>query len=64
MIIQEMNNQYEVIEKQLEKVSKIIFSIDEDTRVLSHELMELGGEVENLGLMLNELNEKVGLKWI
>lgn len=52
---EQLNEEYNLIEKQLDKVSKTIFSIDENTNILEHEVMHLGTLIENLGLSLNEL---------
>lgn len=58
-IVDQMNEEYSSIEKQLEKVSKSIFRIHKDTDLLEHEIMELSTELENLGLSINELNENI-----
>lgn len=55
-ILKQMNEEYIIAEKQLDKVSKIIFSINSDTDILEHEVMELGIHLENLGLYINELS--------
>ena len=55
-ILKQMNEEYVIAEKQLDKVSKIIFSINSDTDILEHEVMELGIHLENLGLYINELS--------
>ena len=58
-IINQINIEYDSVEKQLEKVSKSIFSIHKDTELIEHEIMELSTELENLGLSINELNENI-----
>ena len=55
-ILKQMNEEYIVTEKQLDIVSKAIFSINSDTDILEHEIMELGIHLENLGLYINELS--------
>ena len=54
-----MNVEYSSIERQLDKISKSIFTIHKDTDLISHEIMELSTELENLGISLNELNERI-----
>lgn len=56
----QLREEYELIEKQLDKVSKVILTIDENTNLLEHEVMELSVLLENLGLSLNELEDKHG----
>ena len=58
-IVNQMNVEYSSIEKQLDKISKSIFTIHKDTDLINHEIMELSTELENLGISLNELNERV-----
>ena len=58
-IVNQMNVEYNLIEKQLDKISKSIFTIHKDTDLINHELMELSTELENLGISLNELNERI-----
>lgn len=58
-IINQINIEYDSVEKQLEKVSKSIFKIHKDTDLIEHEIMELSTELENLGLSINELNENI-----
>ena len=58
-IVYQMNKEYNLIEKQLDKVSKSIFTIHKDTDLINHEIMELSTELENLGISLNELNERI-----
>ena len=58
-IVNQMNVEYNLIEKQLDKVSKSIFTIHKDTDLINHEIMELSTELENLGISLNELNERI-----
>ena len=60
-IVNQMNVEYNLIEKQLDKISKSIFTIHKDTDLINHEIMELSTELENLGISLNELNERVTL---
>ena len=55
-ILKQMNEEYIIAEKQLDKISKVIFSINSDTDILEHEVMELGIHLENLGLYINELS--------
>lgn len=55
-ILKQMNEEYIIAEKQLDKISKVIFSINSDTDILEHEIMELGIHLENLGLYINELS--------
>ena len=55
-ILSTMNEEYIIAEKQLDKISKVIFSINSDTYILEHEIMELGIHLENLGLYINELS--------
>lgn len=59
-ILQEINQEYSLIEKQLDKVIKTISSIDANTNILEHDVMHLGGLIENLGLSLNELGDRHG----
>lgn len=56
-IIHEINEDYRLIDSLLEQVSKSIFTINKDTDLLEHEIMELSVALENLGLSLNKLNE-------
>lgn len=56
----QLREEYDLIEKQLDKVSKVILTIDENTNLLEHEVMELSVLLENLGLSLNELEDKHG----
>ena len=58
-IVYQMNKEYNLIEKQLDKISKSIFTIHKDTDLINHEIMELSTELENLGISLNELNERI-----
>lgn len=58
-IVNQMNVGYSSIERQLDKISKSIFTIHKDTDLISHEIMELSTELENLGISLNELNERI-----
>ncbi len=58
-IVNQMNVEYSSIEKQLDKISKSIFTIHKDTDLINHEIMELSTELENLGISLNELNERI-----
>ena len=58
-IVNQMNVEYSLIEKQLDKISKSIFTIHKDTDLINHEIMELSTELENLGISLNELNERI-----
>lgn len=58
-IVYQMNEEYSSIEKQLDKISKSIFTIHKDTDLINHEIMELSTELENLGISLNELNERI-----
>ena len=58
-IVDQMNEEYSSIEKQLDKISKSIFTIHKDTDLINHEIMELSTELENLGISLNELNERI-----
>ena len=58
-IVNQMNAEYNLIEKQLDKISKSIFTIHKDTDLINHEIMELSTELENLGISLNELNERI-----
>ncbi len=58
-IVNQMNVEYNLIEKQLDKISKSIFTIHKDTDLINHEIMELSTELENLGISLNELNERI-----
>lgn len=60
-IVNQMNVEYNLIEKQLDKISKSIFTIHKDTDLINHEIMELSTELENLGISLNELNERITL---
>ena len=60
-IVDQMNEEYSSIEKQLDKISKSIFTIHKDTDLINHEIMELSTELENLGISLNELNERITL---
>lgn len=60
-IVYQMNKEYNLIEKQLDKISKSIFTIHKDTDLINHEIMELSTELENLGISLNELNERITL---
>ena len=60
-IVDQMNEEYNLIEKQLDKISKSIFTIHKDTDLINHEIMELSTELENLGISLNELNERITL---
>lgn len=60
-IVYQMNEEYSSIEKQLDKISKSIFTIHKDTDLINHEIMELSTELENLGISLNELNERITL---
>ena len=60
-IVNQMNVEYSSIEKQLDKISKSIFTIHKDTDLINHEIMELSTELENLGISLNELNERITL---
>ena len=54
-ILKQMNEEYIIAEKQLDKISKVISSINSETDILEHEVMELGIHLENLGLYINEL---------
>ena len=58
-IVYQTNKEYNLIEKQLDKISKSIFTIHKDTDLINHEIMELSTELENLGISLNELNERI-----
>ena len=58
-IVYQMNKEYNLIEKQLDKISKSIFTIHKDTDLINHEIIELSTELENLGISLNELNERI-----
>ena len=58
-IVNQMNVEYSSIERQLDKISKSIFTIHKDTDLIEHEIMELSTELENLGLSINELNENI-----
>lgn len=58
-IVNQMNVEYSSIERQLDKISKSIFTIHKDTDLINHEIMELSTELENLGISLNELNERI-----
>ncbi len=58
-ILEQMDQEYESIEKQLEKVSKAIFTIRDNENLIEHELMSLSLEIENLGISLNELKENI-----
>ena len=58
-IVYQMNKEYNLIEKQLDKISKSIFTIHKDTDLINHEIMELSTELENLGISLNELKERI-----
>ena len=60
-IVNQMNVEYNLIEKQLDKISKSIFTIHKDTDLINHEIMELSTELENLGISLYELNERITL---
>ena len=60
-IVYQMNKEYNLIEKQLDKISKSIFTIHKDTDLINHEIIELSTELENLGISLNELNERITL---
>lgn len=60
-IVNQMNVEYNLIEKQLDKISKSIFTIHKDTDLINHEIIELSTELENLGISLNELNERITL---
>ena len=55
-ILKQMNEEYIIAEKQLDKISKVIFSINSYKYILEHEIMELGIHLENLGLYINELS--------
>lgn len=55
-ILKQMNEEYIIAEKQLDKISKVISSINSETDILEHEVMELGIHLENLGLYINELS--------
>lgn len=57
--IEEINEEYSLVESLLEKVSKSIFTIEKDTELIKHEIMELSTALENLGLSINELSESV-----
>lgn len=56
-IIHEINEDYCLVDNLLEQVSKSIFTINKDTDLVEHEIMELSVALENLGLSLNKLNE-------
>lgn len=58
-ILRDMENEYVLSEKQLDIVSKAIFSINSDTNIIEHEIMQLGTHLENLGLYINELDFKL-----
>lgn len=58
-IVNQMNKEYNSLEEQLDKVSRSIFTINKDTELINHEIMELSTELENLGISLNELNERI-----
>ena len=55
-ILKQMNEEYIIAEKQLDKISKVISCINSETDILEHEVMELGIHLENLGLYINELS--------
>ena len=58
-IIHEINEDYCLVDSLLEQVSKSIFTINKDTDLVEHEIMELSVALENLGLSLNKLNETI-----
>ena len=58
-IIHEINEDYCLVDNLLEQVSKSIFTINKDTDLVEHEIMELSVALENLGLSLNKLSETI-----
>lgn len=58
-IIKEINKEYLLVESLLDKLHKSIFITKEDIEVIEHEFMELGLELENLGLSIGELSESL-----
>lgn len=58
-ILKQMNKEYNSIENQLDKVVKALRTMNSDTEILDHEIMELSTEIENLGLSINELEEHI-----
>ena len=58
-IVDQMNKEYNSIEKQLDKVSKSIFIMYDNTELIDYEIMELSTDIENLGISLNELNKRI-----
>lgn len=55
-LIKEMQIEHELVENQLNTISRLIFSINDNTNLLEHEVMYLGLLIENLGLSIEELN--------
>ena len=58
-IIKEINKEYLLVESLLNKLHKSIFIIEKDIEIIEHEFMELGLELENLGLSIGELSESL-----
>ena len=55
MDIDLIKEEYLLVEKLLEQVSKSIFTIGKDTDLIEHEIMELSLALENLGLLIDEI---------
>ena len=55
MNIELIKEEYLLVEKLLEQVSRSIFTIGKDTDLIEHEIMELSLALENLGLLIDEI---------
>ena len=61
-IIHEVNKEYIIVEKLLDKVYNSMFTIQKDADLIKHEIEELSIALENLGLSLHELSNLIWLK--
>ena len=58
----EVNKEYIIVEKLLDKVYNSMFTIQKDADLIKHEIEELSIALENLGLSLHELSNLIWLK--
>ena len=54
-----INSEYELVEKLFDKVYISIFIQNKEIEILEHEMLELSLAIENLGISLNNIKNKI-----
>lgn len=62
VILKTIKEEYDSLDKQFEKAYKSIFIIEDTIQNIDHEMIALSLEIENIGITINQLCERLGVK--